>query len=120
MVPILSQMPVFIGITYLLNHLSQGATPFDSESFLTLTSLVHPDPTMTLPILLGCLTLAQVESGNWLLSATDREQQRKLDTQLAGKPTAGKAVKSTLRLLSLFRVVIAALTPGVLFYWIIC
>lgn len=114
--PVLSQLPVFVGLTYLFSHLSVAPTPFDSESFLTLTSLAHPDPTMVMPIVLGCLAMAQVESGNWLLSASEREEQRKLDEKLAGKQSVGTATKSVLRLVSVVRVVVAALTPGVRLY----
>lgn len=120
-IPPLVQLPVFVGITLVLNRLSQDPTPFDSESFLTLTSLAHPDPTMTLPIVLGFLTMANVESNNWFMGAAEKEQRRlaealeakraKENNQLRIQP--GKIVKTAMRGLSVFRIVIAAMTPGV-------
>ena len=76
---------------------------------------------MTLPVILGFLTMANVESGNWVLNATEREQARKVaeaeDQRIAagGKPKIhpGKVIKSFLRGLSVFRILIAAMTPGV-------
>ncbi|KAF8913988.1 membrane insertase OXA1/ALB3/YidC [Gymnopilus junonius] len=125
--PPLSQLPVFVGFTILLNRLSVAPTPFDSESFLTLTSLVSPDPTMTLPVILGFLTMANVESGNWVMNAAERQQRRAIEEQEAkriaegGKPRIhpGKVIKSTLRGLSILRIIVAALTPGsVALYWV--
>ncbi|KAF8974472.1 60Kd inner membrane protein-domain-containing protein [Flammula alnicola] len=126
-IPPLSQLPVFIGFTIMLSRLSIDPTPFDSESFLTLTSLVHPDPTMTLPVVLGFLTMANVESGNWVMGAAEREQQRKAEEQEAkriaegGKPRPnfGKQIKTVLRGLSVLRIIVAAITPGsVTIYWV--
>jgi len=117
----LSQLPFFVGFTIVLNQLSQTPTPFDSESFLTLTSLAHPDPTMTLPIVLGFLTMANVESGSWIMNAAEREQQRLSEVEEAKRIAAGgkiriqprKIIKTGLRGLSIIRIVVAALTPGV-------
>ncbi|KAF9534227.1 60Kd inner membrane protein-domain-containing protein [Crepidotus variabilis] len=125
-VPPLSQLPVFVGLTLMFNRLSQDPTPFDSESFLTLTSLAHPDPTMTLPVVLGFLTMANVESGNWVMNAAEKEQRRVTELKEArriaegGKPRIhpGKIIKTALRGLSVLRIVIAAMTPGsVALYW---
>lgn len=121
LIPPLSQLPFFIGFTVVLNRLSQEPTPFDSESFLTLTSLAHPDPTMTLPVVLGFLTMAHVESGNWVMSAAERERQRAIEAKEARLAAAdgkmriqpGKAIKSGLRALSIIRIIVAAMTPGV-------
>ncbi|KAJ3500756.1 hypothetical protein NLJ89_g9648 [Agrocybe chaxingu] len=126
-VPPLSQLPVFIGFTIMLSRLSLDPTPFDSESFLTLTSLAHPDPTMTMPVVLGLLTMANVESGNWVMNAAEKEQLRAAEEREAkrvaegGKPRIhpGKVIKSVLRGLSVFRIIIAAMTPGsVTLYWV--
>lgn len=96
-------------------------TPFDSESFLTLSTLAHPDPTMTLPIILGVVTMANVESSNWVMTAAERERERQIEEQNAkaiaegGKPQIRpKAlIKSGLRVLSIGRIIIAAIAPGV-------
>lgn len=93
----------------MFNRLSIAPTPFDSESFLTLTSLAHPDPTMALPLVLGFITMANVESKNWLMTAAEREQQRKFED----KPHAANLIKPILRGLSVIRIVVAAITPGV-------
>lgn len=123
-IPPLSQLPVFVGFTVVLSRLSIDPTPFDSESFFTLSTLAHPDPTMTLPVILGFLTMANVESGNWVLNAAEREQVRKADEEEkkrildGGKPRLhpGKVLKTFLRGLSIARIIIAAMTPGVRFY----
>jgi len=126
LIPPLSQLPFFVGFTVVLNRLSQDPTPFDSESFLTLTSLAHPDPTMTLPVLLGFLTMANLESGNWVMNAAEREQQRAIEAEEAQRVASGgkvhiqpgKIIKFGLRALSVIRIIVAALTPGsVALYW---
>lgn len=125
--PPLSQLPVFIGFTIILSRLSQDPTPFDSESFLTLTTLAHPDPTMTLPIVLGLITMANVESNNWLMNATERAKLRRLEQEKAKRITEkgtrsiklGKVVKTALRGLSVLRIIIASVTPGsIALYWV--
>ncbi|KAM6495804.1 Membrane insertase OXA1/ALB3/YidC [Amanita muscaria] len=128
-IPPLSQLPFFVVTSVALGRLSVDPTPFDSESFLTLTTLAHPDPTMTLPIVLGVLTMANVESSNWLMSAAERERARRIEetnekkrAELGNKARViqpQKIVKSTLRFLSVARIVVAAMTPGsVALYWV--
>ena len=68
--------------------------------------------------------MANVESGNWVLNAAEREQVRKADEEEkkrildGGKPRLhpGKVLKTFLRGLSIARIIIAAMTPGVRFY----
>lgn len=123
-IPPLSQLPIFIIGTIVFGRLSLDPTPFDSESFLTLTTLAHPDPTMTLPILLGVITMANVESSNWVMNAAERERSRQIEEKNAkiraegGQPNIEpkKLIKSGLRLLSVGRILIAAITPGVSHY----
>jgi len=125
--PPLAQLPVFVTFTVVLSRLSEHPTPFDSESFFTLSTLAHADPTMTLPVILGFLSMANVESGNWVLNAAEREQERKADQEErkrilgGGKPRLhpGKVFKTILRGLSIVRIIIAGLTPGsVTLYWV--
>ena len=124
LVPALSQLPFFVCFTVVLGRLSVDPTPFDSESFFTLSTLAHPDPTMTLPVILGFLTMANVESSNWVLNAAEREQVRKAEQEerkriLEGiKPPipVGKIFKTCLRGLSIVRIIIAAMVPGVIFF----
>ena len=76
---------------------------------------------MTLPIVLGFLTMANVESGNWVMNAAEREQQRLSEAEEVKRLAAGgkvqiqprKIIKTGLRGLSIIRIVVAALTPGV-------
>ncbi|KAL0949454.1 hypothetical protein HGRIS_009509 [Hohenbuehelia grisea] len=126
-VPTLSQLPVFVLSSMMLSRLSVAPTPFDSESFLTLTTLAHPDPTMTLPIVLGMITMANVESSNWVMSAAERERAQKLEEMNAKRLAEGekpliqpnKLIKSGLRILSVVRIIFAALMPGsVTLYWV--
>lgn len=105
----------------ILGRLSLDPTPFDSESFLTLSTLAHPDPTMTLPIILGILTMANVESNNWVMNAAERERERQIEEKRAKNVADGgqlqikpkMLIKTGLRILSIGRIIIAAITPGV-------
>ncbi|KAF8621590.1 hypothetical protein AX15_007615 [Amanita polypyramis BW_CC] len=127
--PPLSQLPFFVLTTMALGRLSLDPTPFDSESFATLSTLAHPDPTMTLPILLGVLTMANVESSNWVMTVAERERARRIqevnDKKRAESGSKAriiqpqKVIKSTLRFLSIARIIVAALTPGsVQLFWV--
>ncbi|KAG6873756.1 hypothetical protein C0995_011575 [Termitomyces sp. Mi166 len=125
--PPIVQLPVFVLGTVMLQRLSLEPTPFDSESFLTLTTLTHPDPTLTLPIVLGMLTMANVESSNWFMNAAERERVRKIEEQDAkalaegGQPKIRpkSVIKSGLRILSVARIAVCAMMPGsVAIYWV--
>jgi len=76
-------------------------TPFDSESIFTLST--HPD-----------LTMAKVESGNWVLKAAEREQAREAGQEgnicviEGGKPRLHPS-KTFLRGLSIIRIILAHL-----------
>lgn len=78
---------------------------------------------MTLPVLLGFLTMANLESGNWVMNAAEREQQRAVEAEEAKRVASGgkvrispgKIIKTGLRALSIIRIIVAALTPGVNF-----
>ena len=123
LIPPLTQLPLFVGSSMFLSRLSQPPTVFDSESFLTLTSLSHADPTAALPIALGLITLANVESSasvRWFASAEARERKELEEKRTAEKRAQGnivlqpqKIVQSALRLLSVGRILIGALVPGV-------
>jgi inner membrane protein COX18 len=120
LIPPLTQLPVFVGSSMFLSRLSQPPTAFDSEAFLTLTSLAHPDPTVALPIALGVITLANVESSRWFISAAAREREEAEQKRVAEQRAQGrivleprKIVQSGLRLLSVGRILISAVVPGV-------
>jgi len=109
-----------------LSRLSQPPTVFDSESFLTLTSLSHAEPTATLPIVLGIMTLANVESSRWFISEAAKEKEEVEQKRVAEKRAQGlvvleprKIVQSGLRILSVGRILIGSVVPGsVLLYWV--
>jgi inner membrane protein COX18 len=119
--PPLAQLPLFFGITMGLREISQMPnTPFDSEAFLTLTTLAHPDPTMTLPILLGLVTMANVETSNMLMTATQKAKFEEIEKKNEAGKKAGKVlvqprkiVKEGLRGLSVVRILFASVAPGV-------
>ena len=120
LIPMVSQLPLFVGTSMLFSRLSQHPTVFDSESFLTLTSLSHSDPTLTLPIVLGLITLANVESSRFFMSAEALERERKVSQWTAEKRAKGhtvlepkKIIQSSMRLFSIGRILIAAMVPGV-------
>jgi len=119
-VPPVTQLPLFMGSSMFLSRLSQPPTVFDSESFLTLTSLSHADPTAALPIALGIITLANVESSRWFISQPAKHRDEVEQKKIAGKRAQGqfvfetrKMVQSGLRLLSVGRILIGAVVPGV-------
>lgn len=119
-IPPLTQLPLFVGFSMVLSRASQPPTVFDSESFLTLTSLAHSDPTATLPIVLGLITLANVESTRWFVSAAASERQKKVAQWVAARRAKGEAVieprkviQTSLRVLAVARILIAAVVPGV-------
>jgi len=126
LVPPLTQLPVFVGSSMLLSRLSRPPSAFDAESFLTLTSLSHADPTAALPIALGVITLANVESSRWFVSAEVREREEQQRKRVAEQRAQGQIVlepnriiQSALRLLSVGRILIGAVVPGsVVLYWV--
>ncbi|KAF9226557.1 hypothetical protein BS17DRAFT_775824 [Gyrodon lividus] len=125
-IPPLTQLPIFVGCSMVLSRLSQRTTPFDSESFLTLSTLAHPDPTATLPITLGLITLANVESSRWFMTDQQRERQLEVQKWKEERVARGETVlepqriiKSVLRLVSIGRILVATMVPGgIVLYWV--
>lgn len=120
LLPIMTQLPLFFGSSVVLSHLCQSPTPFDAESFLTLSNLSHVDPTTTLPIVLGFITLANVESSTWFMTTAQRERKAAADVQFQKQAEAGvikfersRIVKPALRFASVGRVILASMVPGV-------
>jgi len=126
LIPPVSQLPIFVGFSMMLAQLSQSPTPFDSESFLTLTSLAHADPTATLPITLGLLTFANVETSRWFISEDKRlaaieTERRNTERREKGEVVIepSKIVQSALRAASVGRILIGVMVPGsVTLYWV--
>ncbi|KAG7096851.1 hypothetical protein E1B28_004259 [Marasmius oreades] len=126
--PPLVQMPVFVVMTVMFARLSVDPTsPFDSESFLTLTTLNHPDSTMTLPVVLGLLSMANVDAASWAFNSYEVQLQKDLEEkkkQLAAERGVRhiepkKIVRSAMRVLSVARIGLGAIAPGsVALYWV--
>lgn len=119
-IPPLTQLPLFVGFSMMLSRISQPPTVFDAESFLTLTSLSHGDPTQTLPIVLGLITLANVESSRWFVSGEALEREKKVEAWTAKRRARGEVVlepkkimQTSMRILSVGRILIAIMVPGV-------
>ena len=119
-VPALTQLPVFIFSSLMFSRLAQPPSVLDSETFLTLTSLVNPDPTAALPILIGLITFANAESAKWFISDARKTRQEKVEKWNAEKRAQGhtvveptKIVQNSLRVMSVGRILIAAVVPGV-------
>ncbi|KAJ3799095.1 membrane insertase OXA1/ALB3/YidC, partial [Lentinula aff. detonsa] len=131
-IPIVAQAPLFIAMTMVFARLAADPTsPFDSESFLTLSTLNHPDPTFTLPVMVGLLTMANVESSHWVLNSAEREMVKENEKKM--KEAVEKSgdswsmvklklksnMKDSMRVLSIFRIGLAAIAPGaVTLYWV--
>ena len=116
----ITQLPIFVFGSLAVSRACQFPTILDTESFLTLTSLAHSDPTLTLPIALGVISLANVESARWFISPEATERQKKVDEWKMKRRERGetiiepgKIVQSSLRILAVCRILFAALLPGV-------
>ena len=119
-VPALTQLPVFVFSSLVFSRLTQQPSVLDSETFLTLTSLVNPDPTLTIPVLIGMISFANVESAKWFISDGQKSRQEKVEKWNAEKRARGdtviepkKIVQNVLRVMSVGRILIAAMVPGV-------
>lgn len=100
-------------------------SPFDSESFLTLSTLNHPDPTFTMPVVVGLLTMANIESSHWVLNPAEKEALKEKEKKM--KETVAKSgdrlsmvkfnlqsnLKDSMRVLSILRIGLASIAPGV-------
>lgn len=87
-----------------LRQASMDPTPLDSEAVLSLISLAHTDNTFIIPIAVGLITMANVEANTIF---------RRAAAVAGGKEHRTGFLDSALRGLSLVRVGITALTPGV-------
>jgi inner membrane protein COX18 len=119
-VPIITQLPLFIGTSLVFREACAVPTPLDSESFLSLTSLAHTDTTGVLPIALGMLTFANVDAARLFQSdaqrAREAEEKRRAEEarakgQTTIKPT--RLIPAALRTASLARILLGLMVPGV-------
>ena len=116
----ITQLPVFVLTSLTFSHAAQYPTVLDGEAFFTLTSLAHTDPTYTLPIMVGILTLANVESAHWFVSPETQERQKKVAEWAEKRRAKGETVieprriiNTTLRTMAVCRILIASMIPGV-------
>ncbi|KAL7282371.1 hypothetical protein PYCCODRAFT_1364238 [Trametes coccinea BRFM310] len=124
--PIITQLPLFVGTSMVFAEAARAPTVLDSEAFFTLTSLSHADSTLTLPIMLGIITLANVESSKWFVSAEVLKREQEVAKWTAERRARGEQVlqpskiyQTALRILSVGRILIAAMVPGtVQLYWV--
>ncbi|KAF8592443.1 hypothetical protein K439DRAFT_1643585 [Ramaria rubella] len=123
----LAQIPVFVILSAtFLQAAHEPGSVLRNESFLTLQSLAHPDPTVTLPIVLGLVSLATIETSKWFatgerqrrfIEKNRRDKARKAQGNIVIQPM--KYMKSILRGLSVGRIVLAAMAPGSIeIYWL--
>lgn len=119
-IPVLTQLPVFVFSSLVFSQLTQPPSVLDSETFLTLTSLVNPDPTVAIPVLIGMITFANVESAKWFVSDAQERREEKVEKWNAEKRARGEIViapkeivQNALRVMSVGRILIAAVVPGV-------
>lgn len=119
-IPVLTQLPVFVFSSLVFSQLTQPPSVLDSETFLTLTSLVNPDPTVVIPVLIGMITFANVESAKWFVSDAQERREEKVEKWNAEKRARGEIViapkeivQNALRVMSVGRILIAAVVPGV-------
>ncbi|KAH8113238.1 hypothetical protein DFH11DRAFT_1600910 [Phellopilus nigrolimitatus] len=131
LVPALTQLPLFVVSTALFSSLAIRPTPLDDEAFLTLTSLARPDSSGALPVALGLVTLANVETGGWFVGAERAARNAQIEEGIAKSaakrreegvpvvPRTKDVVQGALRILSVLRIVIGVMVDGsVIVYWL--
>ncbi|VDB96943.1 unnamed protein product [Peniophora sp. CBMAI 1063] len=127
--PALTQLPVFFGMSAFFARIAYPPYTdlLDTETFFTLTSLTHADPTATIPILLGFVTLANTESANWFMpdrvKAADERDRKRVAEAVARKefamPAINRLMRPAMRIGSIGRIVVAMIAPGtVQIYWL--
>ncbi|KAI0750737.1 60Kd inner membrane protein-domain-containing protein [Daedaleopsis nitida] len=125
-VPVVTQLPLFVGTSMVFSHAAGAPSVLDGEAFFTLTSLAHADATYTLPIMLGVVTLANVETARWFVSAEALQREQQVAQWTAARRARGEQVleprkiyQTSLRMLSVGRILIAAMVPGsIQLYWV--
>jgi inner membrane protein COX18 len=100
-------------------QLSKLPTPLDSESFLSISSLAHPDPLFAFPILIGIITMANVESSVWFRRDILNEREKKYNERVEERRKKGEKLvtipswTNLMRYGSLARIIISLPMPGV-------
>ncbi|KIJ56605.1 hypothetical protein M422DRAFT_149248, partial [Sphaerobolus stellatus SS14] len=127
LVPTMVQIPIFVGLsTIFLHAANMPGSVLRDESFWTLQSLAHPDTTMALPVIVGLLSIATVETSRWFTSEQRARNIAAAQEKAAVERAKGairinpmKHIKSIMSGLSVARVFLTALVPGsVELYWL--
>jgi len=125
LIPVALNLATFIPMSLTMLAIAMPPTPLDSEAFLTLTALTHPDPSNILPVVIGIMNFANVDSHRWLMPPVRREEVRQREeaaasaAAAAGKPENRLQIKPAamwgfgMRFLSVARIVFAMYMPGV-------
>lgn len=123
--PALTQLPIFFGLSAFFARLSYApyADLLDTEAVFTLSSITHADPTATIPILLGFITLANTESAHWFMpdrvKAADERDRKRVAEAVARKefavPALNRLMRPAMRIGAIVRIVVAMVAPGVSF-----
>ncbi|EJD53459.1 hypothetical protein AURDEDRAFT_79893 [Auricularia subglabra TFB-10046 SS5] len=124
--PALSQLAVFLPMTFVFSLMSLPPTPLDSEAFLTFTTLTHPDMDYVTPVVLGLLGMATADASRWFISTErahelQRRDQASLDRSRKTRLqfNFGKIATTAARQMAVARIVIGMLMPGsVMVYWL--
>jgi len=126
LVPFLAQAPLFIIVSLVMRDACIAPSPLDMEAIFTLSSLSRPDSTGALPIIVGLLSLANVDCAKWFVGGEQarallaKERARKQRDKEAGliRISPQTAAKQLLRFFSVLRIVIGMVLPGaVIMYW---
>jgi inner membrane protein COX18 len=119
--PQLVNLPLFVAGSFICSAACMPPSPLSMESILTLHNLSAADSTATLPIIVGLITFANVETSRWLvggqhareLLARKLEQKKKDEEEGIIRINPQDASKSMLRLFSVLRIVVGLTMPGV-------
>ena len=113
--PAISQLSVFIAGTLFCRHIAEPPSPLEDERFFTLNSLTSVDPTGVLPIILGLITLSTIETSKWFSKGllTNISEVKKWSTSSIIKVSLSNSMQTTLRLLSVIRIILGTLVDGV-------
>ena len=122
LVPPAVQLPLFVVLSMIFQTACIPPSPLEMESVFTFDSLTQPDSTATMPIVVGLLSLANVDTSKWLVggkTAQNKLSKDELETQKQDKDGVIKIrpqqmVKGILRLLSVARILVAMSFPGVM------
>jgi inner membrane protein COX18 len=119
-VPTAAQLPVFVLSSMTAWQMCTSPTPLDAESFFSLTSLTHPDPIFALPIAVGMITFANVETSLWFRDPAAVERAQQVEKWSSERRARGETVlrtgdflKNLGRGAALARILWAATIPGV-------